>query len=327
MRTRSHMLAVAPMVLALALAGLGCNTIRAKAALQDGNRAYTEENYRDAIAEYEQAIALDSDLAPAYFYLGSSHQALYRPSAEGDPDNDAHLTTAIENYKKTLEVATGGSEVQKSLRMNALAALTGIYSEDPHVDYDTAIGYANQLIGERPEDIKNLFAMANLFEKFDRIDEAERTYVKAAEINPGDIKVCGALAAFYNRPLWDGQAKFENAIRGLERCASLAPDDPTGFYKVASFYWDKAFRDPMLEDAQKDAYADKGLAAVDRALGLKPDYIDALVYKGLLFRVKAQFTQDPRQRATYLNQAETFQEQAVRLREQQETEAPLDATE
>ena len=319
MRIRFKALAVAP--LALAMMGLGCNPIRAKAALQDGNKAYTEEDFKQAIEDYSEVIALDPSVSAAYFYLGSSHQALYRPSQEGEPENDAHLNTSIEMYKKTLEVATGDTPNDLKLRMNALAALTAIYSEEPFVDYETSTGYAEQLISQKPDDIKNLFAMANLYEKFDEIDQAEKTYVRAAEINPSDIQTCGALAAFYNRPLWEGQAKFEEAIGALERCAALAPDDETGYYKVASFYWDKAYRDPLLEDEQKDAYADKGLVAVDRAIDLKPDYVDALVYKGLLFRVKAQVTQDRVARFQYLDQAQALQEQAQALQEEQAAEA------
>ena len=82
--------------------------------------------------------------------------------------------------------------------------------------------------------------MANLYEKFDRVAEAEQTYEKVSEQNPKDAKACGALAAFYNKPLWDEKgavwvedtskgarrAKFDEAIATLERCADIDPDRP-----------------------------------------------------------------------------------------------------
>jgi len=240
----------------------------------------------------------------------------------GDPENDAHLNAAIEQYKKTLEMASRGeNEANTTVRMNALAALTAIYSEEPFLDFETAVAYAEELVQEKPDDTANLFAMANLYEKFDEIDMAEQTYRRAAEVDPSDIRACGALAAFYNKPLWDGQSKFEEAIAALSHCASLAPDDPKGFYKVATFYWDKAFRDPMLDDEQNEQYADLGLEAVDKALSLDPSDVDSLVYKGLLYRVKAQVSQDPRERYQFLDQAETLQARALELREQQEAES------
>ena len=167
-----------------------------------------------------------------------------------------HLDTAIEHYEKSLEVNTGETPTLEAVRVNALGALTGIYSDPPVEDFETALSYAEELVKDKPDDIKNLYAMANLYEKFDRVDEAEATYMRVADVNAEDTKACGALAAFYNKPLWDDGAVWIRGEQGgpralvrrrdpdLERCATLDPDDPSGYYKVATFFWDKAYRDP-----------------------------------------------------------------------------------
>jgi tetratricopeptide (TPR) repeat protein len=297
----------------------GCTRVRANVAFKDGNKLYKEENYKRAIPEYERAVALDPNMAEAHFYLGSSHQALYRPGKEGE-DNRAHLDTAVLEFQKSLEVNTGTTDRMKLLRRNTLGALIGIFSDDPMKNYDQALSYAKQLVDENPTDPKNLFAMANLFEKFGKVDDAEKMYRQAAEANPSDAKACQALAGFYNKPLWETRSKFDQAIQVLDHCATLAPTDPSGYYKVSSFYWDKAYRDPLINDKQKDEYADKGLEAVDKALQIKPDYIDAIVYKGLLYRVKAQVSSNPRLRMQYLDQAQTLQKQALELKKEQAAE-------
>jgi tetratricopeptide (TPR) repeat protein len=206
------------------------------------------------------------------------------------------------------------------VKINTLGALTAIYSDDPYKDLATAEKYAQQLVADNPNDAKNLYAMANLYEKFGKIQEAEDLYKKIAEMNPNDPKACGALAAFYNKPLWEGRSKFDQAIQTLERCASLAPDDASGYQKIASFYWDKAYRDPLLSDDFKDQYADKGLENVDKALKIKPDYFEAIIYKGLLYRVKAGVTKNPRQRQQFLDEAATLQKKGLELRKQQQQE-------
>ena len=48
-------------------------------------------------------------MAEAWFYLGSSHQALYRPGKD-TPENKEHLDKAIEYYKKSLEANQAGNE-------------------------------------------------------------------------------------------------------------------------------------------------------------------------------------------------------------------------
>ncbi len=313
MKIRVRMLVAATVV--LALASMGCARLQAKMAFKEGNKLYKEENFRKAVEEYERAIGLDPNMVEAHFYLASSHQALYRPGKD-TPDNKEQLEKAIAEFKLALQLNDGSSERLKQVRRNTLGALTAIYSDDPYKNFDEAYSYANQLVQDNATDPKNLFAMANLYEKFNKVDEAEQMYRKAAEANPQDVKACGALAAFLNKPYWEGRSKFDEAVDTLQKCAVLQPTDPSGYYKVATFYWDKAYRDPLLNDQQKDTYADRGLENVDKALEMKPDYVDAIIYKGLLYRVKAQVSTNPKLRQQYLDQAQTLQKQAVELKKE-----------
>jgi tetratricopeptide (TPR) repeat protein len=337
MRTRYRTFALAAL-LPLALALVGCDLVQAKAAFKDGNRLYKEENYRRAIEEYERAVQLKPDFAEAHFYLASSQQSLYRPGREGD-ENRMRLDKAIEHYERSLAVNKADTPNLQQVRLNTLGALTAIYSEPPLSNYEKALGYAEQLVKDNPNDVKNLYAMANLYEKFNRVAEAEQTYLKVTEQNPKDAKACGALAAFYNKPLWDEQgqvwvegtskgarrAKFEAAIATLDRCADIDPSDPEGHYKLAMFYWDKAYRDPMISDTEKNTFADKGIEAVDVSLDTKPDYWQAIVAKGLLFRVKAQVARNPSERKRYLDQAILLQKQASDIRKEQQAAAAAGA--
>ena len=192
MRTR-YRAPVLAALLPLVLASLGCSLVQAKAAFKDGNRLYKEENYRKAIEEYEKAVQLKPDFAEAHFYLASSQQSLYRPGKEGD-ENKMRLDKAIEHYEKSLEVNKGDTPNLQQIRLNTLGALTAIYSDPPLSNYEKALAYAEQLVKDNPNDTKNLYAMANLYEKFNRITEAEQTYEKVAELNPTDAKACGTLA-------------------------------------------------------------------------------------------------------------------------------------
>jgi tetratricopeptide (TPR) repeat protein len=327
---KNRRLATALAALLPLLAGVGCNTVQARVAFKDGNRFYREENWRRAIELYEKALSHEPNMAEAHFYLASAHQALYRPGKEGE-ENQRRLEAVIEHYTKAIEVNRNNTPNLKTVRLNALGALTAIYSEPPLQDYEKALAYAQELIKDNPDDSKNLYAIANLYERFGKIQEAEDTYKRVAELNPQDTKACGALAAFYNKPLWDEQgniwvegskgarrAKFDLAIATLERCANLDPADCSGYYKVATFYWDKSYRDPLLSDAEKEVYADKGMEAVDRALSCRPDYWEAIISKGLLYRVKASNAKNPKIRLQFLEQAQTLQKQALELRKEQQ---------
>ena len=170
MKIPSQALALA---LAAAAAAGGCAPLQARQSFKDGNKAYKEENYKKAIEYYEATVKHAPGMPEAYFYLGSSHQALFRPGRES-AENKQHLELAIENFKKSLEVNKGENEAQNAVKFNTLAALTGIYSEDPYKSYDESFKYAEQIVLANPNDSKNLFAMANLYEKFDKVPEAEK---------------------------------------------------------------------------------------------------------------------------------------------------------
>ena len=97
--------------------------------------------------------------------------------------------------------------------------------------------------------------------------------------------------------------------------ASIEPANPEAFYTIATYYWDKAFRDLKLSTASRQGMAAKGLESVERALQLRPDYVEALVYKGLLLRLQANLDPDPRRRDELIREAEELRDRAQRLRE------------
>ncbi len=334
MRTRYHVPVLAAL-LPLILAATGCNLVKAKAAFKDGNARYKEENYRRAIEDYRRAVALKPDFAEAQYYLAASEQQLYRPAKAGDKDNRAHLDAAIQHYEKSLEVNKANTAELKQLRLNTLGSLTAIYSEPPLQNYEKALGYAEQIVKDNPNDVKNLYAMGSLYKKFNRIDEAEQTYKRVVEQNPSDAKACNQLAQWYNEANWDEQgnvwvdgqskgarrSKFDLSIETLQRCAALDPSDPKGHQTVATFFWNKAYRDDLITEAQRNAYVDRGIEAINKALEVKPDYWEAIIYKGLLYREKAKVATNPADRKRFLDEAQLLQKQAMDLRKEQQDAA------
>ena len=61
---------------------------------------------------------------------------------------------------------------------------------------------------------------------------------------------------------------------------------------------------------------DNLLAEVDKALQIKPDYVDALVYKGLLLRLQALGEKDPAKQQALLKEAVSLHDKAEELRKQ-----------
>ena len=59
------------------------------------------------------------------------------------------------------------------------------------------------------------------------------------------------------------------------------------------------------------------MTAVNNALSLNPDYLEAIVYKGLLLRTQANLEKDRKKQEALLAEAKTRQEKATALRKKQ----------
>jgi TonB family protein len=117
-----------------------------------------------------------------------------------------------------------------------------------------------------------------------------------------------ALAGLYNR-----RGDFDRTIATLEESAALDPSDPSGYQTIATFYWEKAQKDTQLAPAQRWTYIFEGINAADRALAIKPDYVEALTYKSILLRMRAGMETDPVQQKATVAEADGLRARALEL--------------
>ena len=305
MRTRLSRAVTAAGVALAVTSLLGCSQVsglKAKMALKDANAAYATQDYRKAIPKYEQAISLDPSLTQSYFYLAHCYDSLYKPAKKGDPANDAFLTKAVEEYKVAAE-----KSADPKLKKLALEYLVAAY-RDKLEDPSQAEPVVERMIQMEPNEPTNYFALAKIYEDAGKYEQAESTLVKARDSRPNDPTVYMQLAGYYNR-----QGEFDKTIQALEARAAKEPDNPESYYTIATYYWDKAFRDFRLKEPEKRAFVAKGIEASDKALKIKGDYMEALVYKGLLLRLAANMEKDRGKQEQYLKEADQLRDKAKAL--------------
>ena len=115
------------------------------------------------------------------------------------------------------------------------------------------------------------------------------------------------------RDLAAERAQFDKMMAALEQAAADNPTDAAAYQLIATHYWEKAYKDAALSPADKLTYIDAGITATDRALAQKPDYVEALVYKNLLLRLKANMETDPVRRQAWIAEADALRNQAMEL--------------
>jgi tetratricopeptide (TPR) repeat protein len=240
------------------------------------NKAYSSGQYAAAAPLYEQVLAALPDQPIAYLYLGNCYDHMALDAPRGSAQLIALLRKAEAAY------STGA---QKLLAMNTPAATknaitilemqAGLYAPDRLHDADAARAVTQQLIRLVPTDPAYELTLAKLEENAERYDAAEAALSRALELKPGD---------------------------------------PQMLADVAGHYWDIAAHGSNMPPGRETAYLDKGMALVDKALGLDAANADATAYKGQLIREQAALETDKKKKEALIKEADAWAAKAKTLR-------------
>lgn len=308
MRIRSSAACLAVIAgLGLTLTGCGkIGEVRAMKAFKDGNKFYQSSDWRQAATKYEEALAANPGQSEIHFYLANSYDNMYRPTRKGEAQNDSYLTKAIDNYK-----AAADKVADPKLKRLSLDYLVAAYGADKLNDPTQAEPVVKQMIQLDPNETSAYFQLADIYEDSGEYQLAEETFVKAREVRPNDPAVYLQLAGYYNR-----QGDFAKTIEALDQRVKIEPNNPEAYYTVATYYWDKAYRDFRLTDKEKMQYVTDGVGAVNKAIEIKSDYMEAIAYKNLLLRLQANLEKDPGKQQQLLKEADQLRDKATELRKQ-----------
>lgn len=146
--------------------------------------------------------------------------------------------------------------------------------------------------------------------------------------------------------------KFEESKSYHEKHIQLKPTDPEPYYWVGVIDWTLAFRannearaeynknnikkqvkdtEPLPASVRADYTAkygpmvDEGIADLQKAIQLRPDYDDAMAYLNLLYRRKADMVESADERDNYLKQADDLVDKVKEIK-QRRAEQPQPAS-
>lgn len=93
--------------------------------------------------------------------------------------------------------------------------------------------------------------------------------------------------------------------RALLDAAAADPTSAVAHYNLVLFYWE-AVRAPDVSPELGLRYILNGIAAADRALAIKPDYLEAMTYKNVLLRRQAIQSTDPAEQKRLMDEADAL---------------------
>jgi tetratricopeptide (TPR) repeat protein len=168
------------------------------AHLNLGNTLLTQENTKEAIEHYQEAIRLDGNFTMAHFNLGI---AFFQNN---------QFDKAVEQYNTVLRLNKNYSRVHFYLA-NAL-----VKTGKP----DEAIEHYNIALQNKPDDIEVLNNLALALSDKSRIDDSVRLYKRALELNNDSANIHYNLGNALKK-----QGRFEEAVQHYEKAIELEPDN------------------------------------------------------------------------------------------------------
>jgi tetratricopeptide (TPR) repeat protein len=316
MRSSGASLAVVATLAIGSVSLAGCSKwgeVKAMRAFKEGNTAYQQQDYQKAAQFYESAVGANPNLNQVYFYLGNSYDNMYKPSRKGEADNDALLTKAVQDYQESANrLSKSDDPADKNLAQLSLDYLVAAYGPDKLNDAAKAEPVVQEMIRLDPSNVDNYFKLSKIYEDAGVYDWAEKMLLYAKDAKPSDPNVYLQLARYYNT-----MGDFPKTIAALRGRAEQEPNNPEAYFVIATYYWDNAQKNFSLTPEEKADNIHQGLDAIDKALELKSDYTDAMVYKGLLLRLQANIEKDPKVQQSLIKQAEQLHDKAEEMRKAQ----------
>jgi tetratricopeptide (TPR) repeat protein len=257
-------IAVMPVLLTMAAAMLlsGCNSLRARIELNKGNSYYKNEQYKDALIEFQKGLALDPSLKFAWRSVALSAMVLFRPGQE-TPENSQYFNTAVDAFKKYIAAFPQD--------LKARDFLVSLY--DSAKKYDELMKYLQDDLRQNPGDLRDNKAIVSIYLRTQRIKEAYdwiTAHIPNADAEPYYLVSVYCWDKAYRDPSITPQARGEFIDLGLtaaEKALQLQPE-----YFDAMIYTNLLYREKakLETDAKlKQEYFDKADEFRNKALALR----------------------------------------------------------
>ncbi len=238
--------AVIPMMLLLTLALTGCERVRARAELKQGNELYAKEQYRAALRQFQKGLEMDPDATFAWRSVGLTALALYQPG-NTTPENAQFAETAIDAFEKYLET---NPEAENSAKVQEYLLTTYVNAKQ----YDEALAYIEQQQRTRPNDPQLQSYRVKILVQANRLDEAMRLAQQQTGDGKAESLYSVGVASWdkaYNDPALNVEARAKVVDTGLAAMKTAIDTKPDYFEAMA--YYNLLFREKakLETDAMK----------------------------------------------------------------------------
>jgi tetratricopeptide (TPR) repeat protein len=255
------------LVSSLAFSTAGCNQVRGRRKIQQGNQFYRDGQYKEAHAAFEEAEQYVPDFWVLWLNKGYNCRQLIIPGAK-TPESLNASKCALDSFKKL-------QELKPEDPRGELLYIQTLFDADKFEELSKMYEERYQ---KNPRDIDNITGLIQVYTKWGKTDEALEWYTKKAEVQANDPEAQYAVGVF----IWQ---QLQSHGGGQDKATfdpRPDPNNPKAKKKVPP-PWGVG----DIVSQQRVDLADKGIEYLNKALALRPKYFEAMVYENLLYRQRS----------------------------------------
>jgi tetratricopeptide (TPR) repeat protein len=242
-------------VLFLAATLFGCDAIRSRTLMNEGNKLYKAQKYDEAIVKYEEIRKFAPDDWGANYQIAVSWLASYHPGSTHPKDMEA-ADNAIAALERLLAMKAPSPEITEKVR----GFYVGILSDANRAD--KAVEYYMGLLQKEPANVQLILQLAQIYSKEGNFEGAYEYYNKRAQLEPNNKEAWYTLGVICWERSYRGEQMIsreeradvvEKGLQAMEKALALDADYFDALSYTNLLYREKAkvfANDGKLDEAQ-----------------------------------------------------------------------------
>jgi len=262
--SRAHL----ALLIVLGFSAAGCSELQARRHARTGNALYREGDYAGAVREYQESERYYDGLQVVALNKGLACQKMMLPGAK-TPENDQAVDCALQAFQRAKQLNPSDQ------RGDALYVQT-LFDGDR---FDTL---AKMYEGQLAKNDKDLAAVNGLVTVYSRSNDWRKALEwtsRRADIESHDAEAHYGVGVLIHNLLFQ---------KGGSDKSSFDPrPDPNLDPKKAPPKVPPPFGEEDIIGEERIKMADQGIQYLEKAIEIRPEYKEAMVYINLLYRQKS----------------------------------------
>jgi tetratricopeptide (TPR) repeat protein len=226
---------------------------------------------------------------------------------------------ACPRYEEALRLMPDNLDLKRSLAYCYMAWYKPL---DPSPENQALVDKAAQLFKEilalQPDNRRIQEDLMTVYLNANRYTDAIDFLRQQLRSNPTDPEILKNIASLYVKA-----NEYDVAFDWYEQWGRVQKDTAEPWYIIGSLAWQKVYcaptrcLDPTLSNEARGEYIRRGIEALQRAIRIDPNHVEAYAYLNLLYREKAKWVDasDPVKQEEDLRLADQYRDKAQQLAE------------